>query len=67
VGLLKKAIIGIEIEITGLAGKFKMSQELAGGDRQGVIEGFRKLGTEEGDAMASTVKERGELKDAKKV
>lgn len=66
VGLLKKAIMGIEIEITGLAGKFKMSQELAGGDREGVIEGFKKLGTEEGDAIARTVKERGELKDAKK-
>lgn len=66
VGLLKKAIIGIEIEVTGLAGKFKMSQELADGDRQGVIEGFEKLGTEEGDLIAKTVKERGELKDAQK-
>jgi transcriptional regulator len=66
VGLLKKAIIGIEIEITGIAGKFKMSQELALGDREGVIEGFSKLGTEEGEAIARTVKERGELKDSKK-
>lgn len=67
VGLLKKAIIGIEIEVTGLAGKFKMSQELAKGDRRGVIEGFKALGTEEGDLVAKTVKERGELKDNKKI
>jgi len=66
VGLMKKAIIGIEIEITDLAGKFKMSQELADGDRQGVIKGFQALGSEEGDLIARTVKERGELKDAQK-
>ena len=64
--VLKKAIIGIEIEIKSLAGKFKMSQELAGGDRQGVINGFQALGTEEADLIAKTVKERGELKDSQK-
>lgn len=62
VGLMKKAIIGIEIEITNVAGKFKMSQELGDGDRQGVIKGFQALGSEEGHLMAKTVKERGELK-----
>jgi transcriptional regulator len=66
VGLMKKAIIGIEIEVTNVAGKFKMSQELADGDRLGVIKGFQALGTEEGDLIAKTVKERGELKDAQK-
>jgi transcriptional regulator len=64
--LSKKAIIGIEIEITSIAGKFKMSQELAKGDREGVIKGFQALGTEEGDAIAETVRQRGELKDAGK-
>ncbi|KAE8451085.1 hypothetical protein EG329_004757 [Mollisiaceae sp. DMI_Dod_QoI] len=63
VSLLKKAIIGIEIEIKSIAGKFKMSQELAQGDRQGVIEGFEKLGSDEGNEIAKTVRERGELKD----
>lgn len=63
--LLKKAIIGIEIEITRMAGKFKMSQELADGDRKGVIEGFEKLGTDLGREIAATVKERGEMKDVK--
>jgi transcriptional regulator len=66
VSLLKKAIIGIEIEIKSIAGKFKMSQELAYGDREGVINGFHALGTEEGDVIAQAVRERGELKDAEK-
>jgi transcriptional regulator len=64
VNLLKKAIIGVEIEITRIHGKWKMSQELAKGDREGVIKGFEQLGTETGNDIARTVKERGELKDA---
>ncbi|KAH8834172.1 transcriptional regulator PAI 2-type [Flagelloscypha sp. PMI_526] len=58
--LLKKAIIGIEIEVTRLEGKWKMSQELSEGDRKGVIQGFEKIGTEDGLCMANTVRERGE-------
>ena len=42
--LLKKNIIGVEVLITRLEGKWKMSQELREGDREGVVEGFRKLG-----------------------
>jgi transcriptional regulator len=63
VGLLKKAIIGIEIEISRMEGKFKMTQEMGNGDRQGVIEGFQNLGTEVGKEVADMVKWRGELKD----
>lgn len=63
VELLKKAIIGIEIEVTEMAGKWKMSQELAKGDREGVIQGFEDLKTETGKDMARLVKKRGELKD----
>jgi transcriptional regulator len=66
VELLQKAIIGIEIKIDRLEGKFKMSQELPVGDRQGVIQGFSGLGTEVGCQMASLVKERGDLKDQRK-
>jgi transcriptional regulator len=62
--LLMGAIIGIRVDITRLEGKFKMSQELALGDRQGTIDGFRQLGTELGAAMADTVQARGEKKDA---
>ncbi|KAF9639942.1 putative transcriptional protein [Lasiodiplodia theobromae] len=56
---LKKAIIGIEIEITDLGGKWKMSQEMGVGDRQGVVEGFEALGTEVGGKVAGMVRERG--------
>lgn len=59
VDLLSKAIIGIEINITGLEGKYKMSQELAKVDRQGVIDGFEAMQTDLGRAMAQTVRERG--------
>lgn len=66
VNLLKKAIIGVEITITRMDGKFKMSQEMGVGDREGVVKGFARLGSEKGDAMSSLVKERWELKDARK-
>lgn len=58
VQLLKKNIIGIEVRIERLQGKVKMSQELKEGDRQGVINGFEKLGTDEGRGIAKTVRER---------
>ncbi|KAL1977951.1 hypothetical protein VTN31DRAFT_810 [Thermomyces dupontii] len=61
--LLKKNIIGIEIKIERLEGKFKMSQEMSVGDRKGVVEGFEKLGTDIGKEMAKCVKERWEIKD----
>ncbi|KAF5024527.1 hypothetical protein F66182_3290 [Fusarium sp. NRRL 66182] len=63
VELLKRNIIGIEIEVTTLEGKFKMSQEMGKGDRQGVIDGFANLQTETGGEVANLVRERGELKD----
>ena len=63
--LLQKNIIGIEITIDRLEGKFKMSQEMQPGDREGVIKGFANLGSEVGAEMSRLVKERGELKEAK--
>lgn len=63
--LLTKSIIGIEIIIDRLEGKFKMSQELRQGDREGVIHGFKALGSETGLQMAEIVSERGRLKDSK--
>jgi len=65
VELLRKAIIGIEITINRLEGKFKMSQELAKGDREGVIKGFNELGSEVGVDIAHLVAERGALQDAR--
>lgn len=64
--ILKKNIIGIEIQIDRLQGKFKMNQEMSREDREGVIQGFMSLETEVGEGMARTVKERGDLKDGQK-
>ncbi|KAL2136212.1 hypothetical protein VTI74DRAFT_4842 [Chaetomium olivicolor] len=64
IDILKKSIIGIEITIDRLEGKYKMSQEMSLGDREGVIEGFESLGTDDGLLMAKTVQERGAMKDA---
>lgn len=63
VELLKKNIIGIEVDITRLEGKFKMSQEMSKGDRMGVVEGFKKLGTPLGDEISKTVENRGVIRD----
>ncbi|KPI44908.1 uncharacterized protein AB675_2301 [Cyphellophora attinorum] len=38
--VMKRAIIGIEIEVESIVGKWKMSQELAAGDREGVKRGL---------------------------
>ncbi|KAK2025193.1 negative transcriptional regulator [Colletotrichum zoysiae] len=64
--LMKMAIIGIEITIDRLQGKFKMSQESGEGDRDGIVQGFKALGSEVGSKMADLVKERGELKKKSK-
>jgi len=65
VELLRKSIIGIEIRIDRLEGKFKMSQEMAQADREGIIQGFRELGSDVGLRVSELVKERGDLKDLK--
>ncbi|KAI1487845.1 negative transcriptional regulator [Biscogniauxia mediterranea] len=57
--IMKKAIIGIEISIERLEGKFKMSQELKEGDREGVVKGFQKLDSEVAQGVASLVEIRG--------
>ncbi|CAL5873642.1 uncharacterized protein PFLUO_LOCUS7924 [Penicillium psychrofluorescens] len=66
VNLLRKNIIGIEIRIERLQGKFKMSQEMGAGDRQGVVQGFEGLESDVGRGVADMVRERGELKDSQK-
>ncbi|TFY80302.1 hypothetical protein EWM64_g3710 [Hericium alpestre] len=63
---LTKAIVGVEVEIKDISGKWKMSQEMAAGDREGVVEGFEKMGSEEGFKIAETVRERGMLSEKKK-
>lgn len=63
--LKKKAIMGVEIKIERMEGKFKMSQESGGADVDGVIKGFNDLGTDVASKMASTVEQRREIKKQK--
>ncbi|OCF42671.1 transcriptional regulator [Kwoniella heveanensis CBS 569] len=65
VDLLKKAIVGIEIKIDRIEGRFKLSQESGDGDWQGVVNGFKSLGTEQGNAMAQLVENRGENREVR--
>lgn len=60
--LLRKNIIGIEIKVTSLGGKYKMSQEMGVEDREGVAKGFEDMKTEAGCWIAKTVRERGQTK-----
>jgi transcriptional regulator len=50
------AIVGIEIPIARLVGKFKVSQNRPGKDRRGAIEGLLREGGEPGAAMADLVR-----------
>ncbi len=51
------AIVGVEIPIASLEGKWKVSQNRSAADRQGVVEGLRREGLSE--EMARLVAERG--------
>ncbi|CAH0022489.1 unnamed protein product [Clonostachys rhizophaga] len=66
IDIMKKNIVGIEVEIEDIGGKFKMSQEMGLGDRRGVIDGFNRLGTDTGKEIACLVEERGRMKDEAK-
>ncbi|KAJ8097198.1 putative FMN-binding domain-containing protein [Lipomyces tetrasporus] len=64
--VMKRNIVGIEIRVNKIEGKFKMSQEKPPGDRDGVVKGFARLGNKTGEAISALVKARGELHDFKK-
>jgi len=55
VAMQMRAIVGIEIPISKIEGKWKMSQNRPEADRAGVIAGFREAG---GEAIAALVAER---------
>lgn len=63
--LLKKAIIGLEITVTRIEGRFKLSQEMGDGDWSGVVQGFAALGTPEGAQMSKMVAARGKERSVK--
>ena len=52
-----KAIVGVEVEITDIVGKWKASQNRPAADRAGVIAGLEELGDEASREMASIVRE----------
>src|SRR5215470_2098279 len=56
VAMQMRAIVGIEIPVSRIEGKWKMSQNRPEADRAGVIAGFREAGDE---AIAALVEERG--------
>ncbi|MEX2649521.1 MAG: FMN-binding negative transcriptional regulator [Alphaproteobacteria bacterium] len=54
-----KAIIGIEIAVTRIEGKWKVSQNRPEADRAGVIQALEAQGDDASRAMARWVRERG--------
>ncbi|GAK62447.1 uncharacterized protein PAN0_001d0647 [Moesziomyces antarcticus] len=59
---LHAAIVGIEITITSVACKFKMSRDKNDADRQGVVEGLKGAGNDAADKIADTVQRLGSFK-----
>lgn len=55
-----KEIVGIEIEITRLEGKWKMSQNRAPADQAGVIAGLRNSADPADQAVAAIVEQRAQ-------
>ncbi len=51
-----RAIVGIEIELTRVQGKWKASQNRSAGDRDGVAAGLDALGDDAARAMAALVR-----------
>ena len=64
--LMQRNIVGVEVRIEKIQGKFKMSQEMRSGDRDGVVNGFARMGGETGEAISALVEERGIIHDGKK-
>jgi transcriptional regulator len=58
-----QAIVGVEIAIARIEGKWKVSQNRPAADRTGVVAGLREIG-EAGEAMARLVAERGGISES---
>jgi transcriptional regulator len=54
-----KGIVGLEMDIERLEGKWKVSQNRSEEDRRGVVRGLSELDTAESRAMKALVEERG--------
>ena len=53
---MRRAIVGIEIKLTALTGKWKVTQNRSSADREGVARGLSQLGGDEALQMAALVK-----------
>jgi transcriptional regulator len=52
------AIVGVEVQISRLSGKWKVSQNRSLADRQGVVEGLLREDTPSATAMAEVMRQR---------
>jgi transcriptional regulator len=59
IAMQRRAIVGIEIEILDIRGKWKTSQNRNAADRAGVVAGLKAMGDEDARAMAEIVRETG--------
>jgi transcriptional regulator len=57
IAMQRRAIVGVEIEILDIRGKWKTSQNRNAGDRAGVVAGLEAMGDEDSRAMAGIVRE----------
>ena len=59
IAMQRRAIVGVEIEILDLRGKWKTSQNRNAADRAGVVDGLDALGADGSHAMAGIVRDTG--------
>jgi transcriptional regulator len=59
IAMQRRAIVGVEIEIRDIRGKWKTSQNRPAADRAGVVAGLEALGDDEARAMADLVRQAG--------
>jgi transcriptional regulator len=59
IAMQRRAIVGVEIEILDIRGKWKTSQNRNAADRAGVVAGLEAIGDDDAHAMAEIVHETG--------
>jgi transcriptional regulator len=59
IAMQRRAIVGLEIEILDIRGKWKTSQNRNAADREGVVAGLEAMGDEDSRAMAGIVRDTG--------
>ncbi|MEO6743569.1 MAG: FMN-binding negative transcriptional regulator [Caldimonas sp.] len=56
-----RAIVGIELELTSLSGKWKVTQNRPAADRAGVVDGLKAVGDDVAMALAAQVERPGSV------